>query len=107
MIEDSGAHDGEAVSKGLSGTRHVGPKTRRPWVPDTIALDRLRAVSPRLTVDEQRDVLKILDAQGKGYPDLGWRADRYERLANIQGLTGEAAAAQAEQDRRDLEGPNG
>ena len=103
--EDRGRHDGEAVSKGISGTRRVGP--RKPYVPP-IDLDanlaRLTALLPRLTVDEQRDALKIIDARGRGYPNLGWRVDRYERLVNTPQLTGDALREQAAQDKRDLEG---
>ena len=103
--EERGAHDGEAVSKGISGTRRVGP--RKPYLPPIDLADnlaRLTALLPRLTVDEQRDALRIIDARGRGYPNLGWLLGKYERLANSPKLTGAALQAQAAQDRKDLEG---
>ena len=96
-----GTRDGQHASKGARiETRHVGPKVRSKWVPDTINLDRLKALLPRLTVDEKRDVLRILDARGKGYPNLDWLASRYERLLNS--VPGDAA-----KDIHDLYGPDG
>ena len=84
--EDRGRHDGEAVSRGISGTKRVGPKVRRPWVPDSVNLDRLRAVLLKLTAHryswEREEILNILEHNGRGYPDLGWRAGKYEALLN-------------------------
>ena len=84
--------------------KHIGP--RKPYVPPPMLaydLTRLKAVLPRLTVDEQRDVQRIIDANGVGY-NVRYLADRYERLANTPTLTGEALVAQEARDRRDLEG---
>ena len=100
--EDRGRHDGEAVSKGISGTRRVGPKVRRAWVPDSVNLDRLRAVLKKLTAHrytwERSEILAILDAKGRGYPDLGWRAGKYEALLN-------PAPGDADKDEADIYDP--
>ena len=55
---------------------------RKPYTPPiTLAADlaRLTALLPLAGVDEQRDILRILDAKGRGY-DTSWLAARYERL---------------------------
>ena len=62
--------------------KHVGP--RKPYAPpaaNSISMARLKALIPRLTVEERADVQRIIDAQGRGYPNLGWLVDRYEALA--------------------------
>src|SRR3990167_7388227 len=69
------------VPEGRVTTRHVGPKPKPPWVPDSISIDRLTALLPSLTVDEQRDVLRIIDARGRGYGDLAYLVARYERVS--------------------------
>ena len=61
--------------------KHVGP--RKPYAPPPLLaydLSRLKLVLPRLTIDEQRDVQRIIDAQGVGY-NVRYLAGRYERLA--------------------------
>ena len=85
--EDRGVHDGEAVSKGISGTKRVGP--RKPYVPPIglqIDLDRLRALLPLADAESDNSVVAlwaaeiraIIDANGRGY-DTAYLALRYER----------------------------
>lgn len=74
---DKGVSDGAAQAKGARiETRRSGPKVRKAWVPDSVNLDRLRAlIEPALKAQEwgaADNILQILAARGRGYPDLGW-----------------------------------
>ena len=106
-----GTRDGQHASKGTRiETRHIGPKVRSKWVPDTISLDRLKALLPlvegrniwRCAV--RYEIQSIIAAKGRGYPNLDWLASRYERLLSEPVLTGAALQEQAARDQKDLEG---
>lgn len=98
--EDRGRHEGEAVSKGISGTKRRGPRLAFvPLITLTADLARLKALLPLADEWEAADILRILDSEGRGYPALGWLVSKYERLLNPP--PGDAA-----QDASDLMGPS-
>ena len=60
--------------------KHVGP--RKPYAPPALLaydLARLKLVMPLASEDEQRDIQRIIDNQGRGY-NVRYLASRYERL---------------------------